>query len=363
MADTNALIGTTLKTYPISYYGYGTASSTLDASGDKTSCIFQAPAACDLTGAMAYFQSVASPPTYKYTLQGVDASGDPDGSVLATTAEFTPSATTEQHDFTSAYTASQGQLLALVVEYGSGTISASNDATVRDRVTYSKYQIFPYQTFYNGSSWSADTDGYPTISVQTDQDWDTGGIFNIYTLSSYGPVAGSGLRYANRMEIPDGEDIELHINGFLFAGRILLDSSAPADGSYKAGVWNEAGAELASVVIDPDQAATFPSSYWTSYTTQVTFTSDATVTDGSVFYIGFEYEDTNLQISYSQPGGAAGLKSWPGGDMFYASYWNGSSWADDNTKRLLLSPTLSSWHGTASGGGSSIPGPSMGVIG
>ena len=197
MTDTNALIGTTFKTYPIAYYGRSTASTTLNQSSYKTCCIFQVPSACDLTGAMAYFTTASSPPTYKYTLQGVDSSGDPDGSVLATTAEFTPTATTEQHNFTSAYTATMGELVALVVEYGSGTCSVSKYATVQDRIVYVKWQVFPYQSSFNGSFWTADSDGYPSISVQTDQDWDTGGIFNISPTSSYGPLAITGSRYAN----------------------------------------------------------------------------------------------------------------------------------------------------------------------
>jgi hypothetical protein len=363
MADTYALLGTELKTFPGSYYGYSNLDDTLDASGEKAAVIFQVPGACDLTGATAFCSGVASPPTYKFTLQAVDAAGDPDGVVLATTAEFTPSASTaEQHSFTSAYTATQGQVLALVLEYGSGTISASNDATFRNRTVYAKYNLFPFYSGYNGSSWSGDNDAYPVMTVQTDEDWDTGGIFNTAAAATFGPSSNAGERYTQKMLIPSGENIELHIIGFEFSGRVLNDTSAPADGPYKAGIWNAAGTALASVSIDPDQQAAFPMQ--AKYSRDILFTSTATCTDNVAYYLGFEHLADALNVGCSTPGSAAGLKSWPAGDIFYAATFDQfGTITEDKSKRLLLNPILSSWHGTASGGGGSTTRPTMGVIG
>jgi len=353
MTDTNDLIGTQLKTFPGSYYNASRGLFTIDDAAEKAAVIFQVPAACDITGMTAYCTGGAPPPAYKFTLQGVDASGDPDGVVKATTAEFTPSyPATEAHSYTSAYTAAQGELLAGVWEYSSGTISTTNDATF---VTYTKtvhYNMFPYFSYYTGSSWVPDADSYPTFALQTDEAWDVGGIFN--KEKSTQTVSSTGHRFAQRVLIPAGEDIELHVDGFYFTG----DVEGSSGDDYKAAIWNAAGSELAAVSIDSSQQSAAMAS---NYSREITFTTDGTITSGTVFYIGFECTGDTLTIDYAQPLGADGLKSWPGGAAFYASYWNGSSWADDLTKRLCLNPMLSSFHG--SGGGGSTTRPTMGVIG
>ena len=107
----------------------------------------------------------------------------------------------------------------------------------------------------------------------------------------------------------------------------------------------------------------------TPYNREYMFDTTVTMTSGTVYYMGFEKSEAgasnSLTVSYLSPGGLDGLASWPGGAAFYASFWDesaGSGWADDNAKRLLLNPILSSIHGTG-GGGSTISGPSMGVIG
>ena len=173
-------------------------------------------------------------------------------------------------------------------------------------------------------------------------------------------ITTSGDRFAQRLLIPSSENIELHVDGFRFYGNV--ENSAGAE--FKIGVWPASGSALAETTIDSSQQngqmATTP------YSRDYIFDDDVTLSAGTVFYLGYEHagggSGNDLNISYLQPGGTAGLKSWPGGAAFYASKYASSSWTDDVTKRLLLHPILSSVHG-AGGGGSSIPAPSMGVIG
>lgn len=362
MADTSALFDTQLATYPGSYFGAYYLTIQLDHADEKAANIFQVPAACDLTGATVYVPVAASAPAYKMTLQSVDADGNPSGSVLATTAEFTPSSSsTNALAFTADYTATAGQVLAIVVEYSSGTIGGSNKAHFIDRQGTVKYITMPYVLSRNdaGTWGSRQFDSWPGITVQTSLTGrDCCGIFS--TGDSTETISTGGHRYAQRTLIADGEDIDLHVNGFRFTGYVESTWGA----SVKAGCWNAAGAELASVVVDTDaqsrQMDADPNSrlYY--------FTSTLTISAGTVYYLGFEHNDggsaDDLKIGYMKPGGLDGLKSWPGGASFYASKWDGSSWADDNTRRLCLNPILSSIHGTASGGGSTTA-ATMGVIG
>ena len=171
-----------------------------------------------------------------------------------------------------------------------------------------------------------------------------------------------GDRYVQRIEIPASENLELHVDGFRYWGKV--ENSSGAD--FTVGVWDSAGAAIEETVIDSSQQYTQMGS--TPYNREYMFDTTVTMTSGTVYYMGFEKSEAgasnSLTVSYLQPGGLDGLKSWPGQDAFYASFWDesASSWTDDNTKRLLLNPILSSIHGTG-GGGSTISGPSMGVIG
>ena len=183
---------------------------------------------------------------------------------------------------------------------------------------------------------------------------DFGGVYNIAS-GNYETLSVSGDRYALRMEIPASENLEFHIDGFRYTGKVENSGGT----NVIAGIWPASGSALASATIDTHQQNY---QMGQNYSRDYYFTSSATVASGSVYYIGFEHTGDQVNIQYAQPNGAAGLKSWPGGASFYASKYASSSWTDDNTKRLMLNPILSSVHGSG-GGGSSIPGPSIGVIG
>ena len=370
MADTRTLNAIHLKTHPNGFFGKADLAEDHSNSADSVMCGFQCPEATSLTGATIYCLGVTgTAPNYKLQLEGIDPdNGDPDGSVKAVTAEFQPSATTvEAHAFTTPYTCTQGEPLCIRTVYSSGTIDGSNSANFVYGVDGARYTVFPYQQRYNGSSWYGSYDDYPSMTVQTGlTNIDFGGIFSINSGSSiYREDLGD--RVAQRMYLSDADgDLEVHLKGFNFKGKVERNTY----GEFKVGVWSAAGATLNETDIDSGQqqramTATIP------YGRDYIFDSDVTILSGQVYYIGFEISIagyTNaLDVSYEQPLGAAGLKSWPGGQAFYASTYDDSSstWTDDLTKRFLLDPIVSSFHGVAGegGGGSSIPAPSMGVIG
>jgi len=360
MADTSALIGTELKTWPGYYFGNNLYYNTFNDSADSVVAIFQAPEACDITGMMSRCLAITgTAPYFKYQLQGVDSSGDPDGVNLAESAEFQPSANSdEQHDFTSAYTCTQGQVLCARIVYSSGTISGSHNALFYYEMGFTKYNLFPYGGYWTGSAWSFSNWRWPTLVVQTDiTGVDFGGMYAIDE-SGTELITTTGDRFAQRMEIPASENLELHVDGFRFAGRV----ENSAGGDIIIGIWPESGDPLVTTTIDTSQQVEQMDDDPTSR--DYFFTSTATLVSGTVYYIGFEHAGgagDDLRIFYGEPGGAAGLRSWPGGDTFYVSKYSSSSWTDDNTKRLLLNPILSSIHGA--GGGGSTTRPTMGVIG
>jgi len=364
VSDTAALQGIELKTHPGSQYGWGVYGGYINSSDDKQAVIFTVPDDCNLTGMACYAQSFyGTSPYFKMNIQGVTTSGaeEPDGVVAgsgsAETDGFQVTTDSRQaHDFDTPLAVNGGDVLAAVLEYDSGTIDGSNYGLFRFATKSVYSTMLPLAMAASGGTWTPQNTYWPSITVTTNQDYDIGGMFSAGAVTDSSSMNSSGKRWAMRMAIPAAENLELHVEGFRYNG-------LPVGGTgetYKVGIWNEAGAEIVSSTIDADQGdsgATALSSR------EYYFDSIALLESGVVYHIGFENTGNAIAGSYINVKHADGLRSYPGGDIFYASAWNGvDTWTGDQTRRILINPMLSSIHGSG-GGGSSIPGPSMGVIG
>jgi len=127
----------------------------VDASTDAQFFVFQTDEAVTITSlGFRYGARSGTPPTYRVSLQGVNASGDNDGTVKGATnnclATFTPPADTSinglwQWNTTSeSYTTARGEWLAIVIEYSSGTINAGNSSTFTSHHSMTAVQGVPY---------------------------------------------------------------------------------------------------------------------------------------------------------------------------------------------------------------------------
>ena len=365
MSDTAALQGIELKTHPGSQYGYGLYGAFINSSDDKMAVIFTVPDDCNLTGMACYAESVTgTSPYFKMNIQGVTTSGadEPDGVVAGSgTAEtdgFQVTATSRQaHDFDTPLAANGGGVYAAVLEYDSGTVDGSNNALFRFATKNVYSNMLPLALSATGGAWTSYNLYWPGITVTTDQDYDIGGMFNAGAVTDSSSMNSSGERWAMRMAIPAAENLELHVEGFRYNG-VPIGTNNEA---YKIGIWNEAGVEIVSSTIDADQGGSGGLTALSSR--EYMFDSIALLESGVVYHIGCENTGDTVEGSYIDVKHADGLRSYPGGDIFYASAWNGvDTWTGDQTRRILINPILSSIHGSG-GGGSSIPGPSMGVIG
>lgn len=132
----------------------GYTNFVLNATTDKVEFILQAPEAITITTvAFRYGARTGTPPTYQLSLQGVDASGNSDGTDLGggspTLVTFTPPAdatwdgTTQTVTLTNAYTIARGAFFAIVIDYNTGTVNAGNNSSFTTDYT-SAYQQFPY---------------------------------------------------------------------------------------------------------------------------------------------------------------------------------------------------------------------------
>lgn len=131
----------------------GYSNFTLDATTDKAEFILQMPAADTITKvAFRYGARTGTPPTYKVTLMGVDGSGYSDGTDLGggspTSKTFTPPAdatwdgTTREITLTNSVAVTRGQFIAVVIEYSSGTVDASNCSSFS--TDFGEFTLFPY---------------------------------------------------------------------------------------------------------------------------------------------------------------------------------------------------------------------------
>lgn len=99
-------------------------------------------------------------PTYRISLQGVDASGNPDGTIKAAGAayaDFTPAGTGNDGKMVffalgTPYQATRGELLAIVLAYQSGTVNSSNHTRVTYRMSgQNNFFTFPYSAYGDGA--------------------------------------------------------------------------------------------------------------------------------------------------------------------------------------------------------------------
>ena len=344
---------------------------------------------CDLTGGVIYCETITGTSPYwklkLYPVNGAAAGGGPDtsGSALAESAAFQCVADT-RHEiaFASSYTAVQGLAVWCGMVHESGTIDGSNYATVRFRSGRADDQQFPKIAYSanSGSSWSISYSGYvPSFTITTDKAYDIGGCYTEERqFSDESEITGAdGDRVANKFVMPGSSNpIVWYITGFRLSGQGIMSGD-----EVNIGVWNTAGVALATGAIDPEWFAGTMDAY-DSYA-DFTLNDAAALESGETYYIGMERPSGGVafqvqMLVLDKHGGTAnggsenanGFRSWPmgqnGGRFAVWDTTDGTpAWKDYppyNCTRLIIDPIIGDMHG-AGGGGSTISGPSIGVIG
>lgn len=332
--------------------GHTAQALSLDASTEKLCVRFRAKEAATITDlGYRYGVRTGTPPTYKISLQGLDASGHPDGTVKGggspASATFTPPADTTINNLfrwqtlDNPYAVTASEKLAWVIEHSSGTIDASNFSSFAPYASQGAMIYmpgFPNAGFYNGSAWSKETTWVPI--------WGYKSSTNVYgrPLQSAGSlnVLTSGNRIAAKFNFSADWGDTFKIAAIDFP---LLTSGG--SGTFKIGVWNAAGTALQSDTIDTDELNSGETNMQ-----MLTFSSPAALSFGTTYYLGVEALGTSTQwLDYLQFSEANDLKSMPGEGDFGISTWNGSAWSDDVDALLLLAVHLDDITEPAGGGG------------
>lgn len=314
---------------------------TLDATTDALEFICQAKEGAAITRIGVRLGVITgTTPTYRVSIQGVDASGNPDGTIKGgaspASATFSPSAlgwtNGSWHWVTldNAYTVARGEWIALVIDYSSGTVDGANNASFTSLLQSTVQWGHPYP-IQNNAGARAKQDkvpvyGYGSSGTAYGNPMET---FNTHSVSSISTPDEIGCRFT----LPAGWGATFKVLG----ARLFHDmpSGNTADLKLYSGT-----TALQSVAIDADHQS---SGGWHDiYFDEPTL---STLDFGTEYILAFAPSSVGSFSIYSmEVDAAADMAAWPGGDSFlFASRTDSGAWSNDALRRPLILPILDDW--------------------
>jgi hypothetical protein len=311
---------------------------TLDGSGDKIASVFISETASAITH-VGYRQGAATgtPPTYRLSIQGVDSSGNPDGTIKGggspASGTFTPTAGEDGEwvwiALTNSYTPALGELLSIVLDYSSGTVDGSNFITaVRSSTGIQGQGGFPYSLADTTGSWTKASGGfwgYKTASAR---------YGHYCQATSMETITTSGHRRALAFTFA-GEGASDYK---LLGGNFFLDF--PASGNVKFGLWS-AGGLLASVTLGSSQVA----SSTVDRVCHIYFDTQPTLTPGTKYYLGVEADGNAFEVGNFAFAEADDIAAWTQSTELALATFDGSSWTETATQTPMFQPVIQSVTG------------------
>lgn len=325
----------------------GPVTSALDASGEKVGWVFQVEEDFTATRVLIAASALAgTSPSYTIGLQGVTSGFLPDGTYLG---GGSPASKTQQLAngsneiaLDNSIALTRGQIVALVVEYSSGTINAGNAITLR-RHWAAFFEGLPISLFHNGASWAKTAQAVPSYyAIGSASRWYGRPQLSASTLTTN----TAGNRVAVKFVVPAGFP-SLKVAGIEVFSRLVVS----ATDVFKVGLWDSAGAVIQDVSLDAD----YDSSAGNQYQWRLFFFDESSLTEltaGNTYYLGVERTGGSAvgfdTVTFA---GSAQRDCWTAGLAGMAT-WNGSAWSDNNTNfPAVFGLILSELTAPASGGG------------
>lgn len=285
-----------------------------------------------------YGTRTGTPPTYRVSLQSLNASGFPDGTVLGggspASTTFTPpadtswNATIQELTLDNSYLATPGQMLSIVIDYSSGTVDASNcgsfSRSVSDWTNISR-QGFPVAATYSGS-WGVPTGVQPVYGYGTAD----GRYWGFPQLASATNTVGtSGYRAAMRFYVPPQCCESFSVGGL----RVVMNAPSAGSNSFTVGLWDQAGKLIQGTTIDSDVPVNGATRY-----VFYNFTTKKILYPGNTYYLGIECVSGSFDTYCLTTSTAAQMSAFNGPDDINYATWNGSAWTVDATSRPPFIP-------------------------
>jgi len=327
---------------------------SLNATGIVIAWVVQAESVEPITH--VWFRGGArtgTPPTYVITIEGIDSSGNPDGTDIGggspTAATFTPPADTTWNGVgrwiavTNSWTPTLGQLFAIVVRYSSGTCDGSNFFSFTSGVTSINYggRNFPYCDTYNGSAWTKSTQSFSVA-------WK--GATGVYGFPATGAVTSSGSLTAGRRIAAAVTIPTAHASSFTcLAFEGIMDPGSAA-GTVVFGVWDASGTELSAITLDTDAMASV-----IGRNIRIIMDTHPALTCGTEYYFGMEATVGGAPgIQGLTMGSADDRAAFPNGLNKSMATWDGSSWTKDTLVLPLIEITAADLTLPSGGSGGAL---------
>jgi hypothetical protein len=325
-------------------------SFTMNGATDQTEWVFAAEN--DGSGNLTitklgfrYGARVGTPPTFIISLQGVNASGDPDGTIKGgaspVSATFTPPAsvawngTWQWVTLDNAYTAAPGELLAIVIAYSSGTIDGSNSSSFSVYISNAS-SVFPYAINNDAGARTRmpvgnfAVYGYATASKAYGRPIQSVGTVSLQS-------ASSPAEAAMRFTLPAGWSSVYQVGG----SRLIANCAAANTMTMK--LYSGGGAADTTVLQDvPIDTDAMGSASARPVRLPFDETTLSTLNFGDTYRLAVASGGAvNVTVSYIEVAAAADWDAWPGGQVCYWSQRDaGGNWTDTTTRKLLAEVIL-----------------------
>jgi hypothetical protein len=351
-----------LLTSPVSCFSLtGTpslATFDLTAAGNQIAWIFQAPEAIAITQLGVNVNTNTTPPIYKISLQGVTFAGNavkPDGTIKSGDGAgptdcyslWTPNATgftwhaMDGSGAARTYTAARGEWLAVVMEYSSGTIGASNYSRLITGVNLfsaSSILAWPVSTTSvdTGATWTMQDKVLPVYGIASNNT-SYGYPLTAVTTHTYDSGTAAGSRRGLFLKIPSGVVENFQILG----ARMRIRNSGAANQACNLDLYENTTLKQ-SVSIDEN-------GFVTSGTRIMQMYFDETILHickpGNTYRLILAPQSATADIIINCLQFAAGTDTegeWPGGQWFGETYYDGT-WHDDGTHIPMIEPIIVDW--------------------
>lgn len=342
----------------------GMTNFSLNQTTDTLEYIFQSQADLTITRLFTRLGAITgTTPTYRISLQGVDATGIPDGTIKGATnnalATFSPSglgwAAGSGNWLTlgESYTSVRGEMLAIVIDYSSGSVDASNFASFTQAFTGGgASRQLPYSISNNAGSRTRMINNNPLYGYGT-----AGGKYgwplkttSTVTLSNSSNPREAGFVFTIPASWPSCQLLGVEIPISNFTG----------GNTFTVRLYNGGGASdttvLQDITMDTDhQGVATGGGILRVYFNETTL---ATLTAGSSYRVAMESLSTpTFRIQLWDQESGDDWDAWPfGSAMQYTTRPSAGSWTDVDTTRFMVSDLILADVTAGSAGGMLVHG-------
>lgn len=322
-------LGSSLVISPAGIVTGTNTAVTIDAAGEKAAFIFQAPQTGSITGCMIRLNAVTTGGNFDFRLETVSGTdGNPTGILAGTNTNVTVAmsvAGAYEGTFTSPYSATRGELLAVVIVCGSpGAVQVMSGRS-------SPSANFPYTSHYTTSWAKSSNNNVLCLAIEYSGVYVKLGWSSCSSTVTVNVNTGSVIdEYANRINFPFA---------CRFVGFHSIMTAGATGRDYQFTLYSSGGSNLASISPDPDIiqsiAAIRAVTYFVSTPVDLAANTDYYValkplTAGNITIVYQEYSTDYLKEATDF------------GEYFmYATRADSGAWSTNNGRILEVYPLIS----------------------